>query len=157
MEINPILGIFLVALIGAFVASVIPRKLKEREKFNDAAVIFRSKVLSEIEGLYSIPVNWPDSIEIEPFLRSKFPQIQSAVEEFKMCLPKRRQRRFIKAWIQYYSATGEAEYQSYTHYMPFISTHNVDGKQVAEDTRDTYKEMFKHNVENLLSFTRQST
>lgn len=35
--INIILGIFLTALLGAFFASFIPRKLKERDKFIEAA------------------------------------------------------------------------------------------------------------------------
>jgi hypothetical protein len=147
--------ILLPVLVTALLYSVITRRHQERGTFNIAAVTFRSKFLSEIEGLYPIPVNWPGSIEIEPFLRSKFSKLQSAVEEFKGCLSGRRQRRFDKAWIKYYSATGEAGYQCYTHYMPFISTYNVNGKQITKDTRDTCKETFKHNVENLLSFAKQ--
>jgi len=151
--------IWLLGVCGVLVMALIYHSLTiNAQRHNirsNAATAFRSKFLSVIEGLYPIPVNWPGSIDIEPLLRSKFPQIQSAVEDFKLCLPVRVRKKFIEAWIQYYSATGEAEYQCYTHYMPFISTYNVNGKQVTKDTRDTCKKTFKHNVENLLSFAKQ--
>ena len=147
--------LWLLGICGGLILVLITFALNRYNAFCTAAATFRSKFLSEIEGLYPIPVNWPGGIEIEPSLRSKFPQLQSAVEEFKGFLSGRRRRRFDKAWIEYYSATGEAGYQCYTHYMPFISTYNVNGKQVTEDTRDTCKETFKHNVENLLSFAKQ--
>lgn len=53
---------------------------------------------------------------------------------------------FTIAWVKYYSTNGDASYQCYHHYMPFITTSTVNGKQITEDTTKTYKETFKHNV-----------
>jgi hypothetical protein len=152
-------NIWLLGVCGILIMALIHYRLKinaqKQNTFNIAAANFRSKLLSEIEGLYPIPVSWPGNIEIEPFLRSKFPKIQSAVEEFKVHLPSRVRKKFIKAWIAYYSGTGAAGYQCYHHYMPFISTYNDNGKQIIKDTRDTCRETFRHNIDRLLSFAEQ--
>ena len=56
MDILEKLGLILLPiLLTAFFYSVIPRKREEREKFTDAATIFRSKILTELEGIYPIP------------------------------------------------------------------------------------------------------
>ena len=147
--------IWLLGICGGLILILITFALNRYNAFCSAATTFRSKVLIELEGLYPIPINWPGNTQIESFLRSKFSKLQSAVEEFRGCLPKRRQKMFINAWIEYYSATGIEGYQCYHHYMPFITTSNVNGNQITKDTRDTCKETFRHNVDKLLSFAKQ--
>jgi len=154
MEYFQELPVWPFTIIAALIAILGAIHIQRMNRFNTASNTFRTQLLTELEGLYPIPVNWPGSIEIEPFLRSKFPKFQSAVEEFKAHLSGRTQKNFEKAWIQYYSATGQEGYQCYHHYMPFISTYNVDGKQITKDTRDTCRETFRHNVDQLLSFTK---
>ncbi|HVN97966.1 MAG TPA: hypothetical protein VMT62_16170 [Syntrophorhabdaceae bacterium] len=144
-------GFLFMALIGYRLTI----NAQRHNAFNIAATTFRAKFIAELEGLYPIPVNWPKSIEVQSFLGSKFPKIQSIVEEFRGYLPGRIKKKFDKAWVDYYSATGQEGYQCYHHYMPFMSTYNVDGKQITKDTRDTYKETFKHNVDTLLSFAKR--
>ena len=81
MQIEGILIIFLTALIGAFFASVIPRKLKEREKFIDAANTFRSKVLNALEGVYPNTKTYWDE-KLFPIFIQSIPKIESAAVEF---------------------------------------------------------------------------
>jgi hypothetical protein len=133
-----ICGFLIIVLVGYHLTL----NAKKHKAFITAASIFRSKVLTELDGIYPIPTNWPkEKMQIEPFLRFKFTKLQSAVEEFKLCLPKRKQRRFINAWVKYYNASGDDRSQSYLHYMSFEENPN-------------YKNNFKRNVTKLLSFAK---
>lgn len=147
--------LWLLGICGVLILVLVNFTLHRYNAFRAAATTFRSKVLTELEGLYPLPINWPGNMQIDPFLRSKFPKLQSVVEEFKVCLSKRRQKIFINTWVEYYSANGDNRCQCYHHYMPFINTSTINGKQITEDTRNTYKETFKHNVDKLLSFAKQ--
>lgn len=147
-------------IVGAVVAHYLTksrdtedRKIKE---FNQAAATFRNRVLTELEGLYPIPTNWPtDKMMIDKILKVKFPKLQIAVTEFKPFLPKSQQSAFDKAWLIYRVGKDgrEIDEQCYYDYMPFLSTSvGVGLKTVTIDTTETYKENFKHNVDNLLKY-----
>jgi hypothetical protein len=126
------------------------------KSFCAAASVFRSKVLTELEGIYPLPINWPkDNAQIDPLLRSKFPKLQSAVEEFKPYLSKRKQRSLTNTWIKYYAANGDDRCQSYYEYMPFSGVEIINGEKISHDNTKTYKENFKKNVGNLLKFAKQ--
>jgi hypothetical protein len=131
--------IVLTALITAFFASIIPRKLQERQRRNVAAITFKNKVLAELKGLYPVPSNWPDDSQVlDAILRRAFPNLQAAVIEYRQFLPKRRQRILDKAWYAYrLGDSAERNGQNYFQYWKFGSNPN-------------YREDFKHNVDKLL-------
>jgi hypothetical protein len=97
-----------------------------------------------LEGLYPIPSGWPqDGIIVERMLKEKFPRLQTAVAEFGKSLPWYKQKGFNKAWFIYRLGEDgrEIDIQCYHQYMPFGSNPN-------------FKENFKHNVDNLLKFSK---
>jgi hypothetical protein len=106
-----------------------------------------------LKDIYPIPAKWPT--DIHQFLEEKFPDIQAAVATFQPHVRGRRKKKgFTKAWVDYYNAYGDDSCQCYHHYMPFSGTSIVDGKQEWHDNTKTYKDNFRHNVDNLLKFAK---
>lgn len=90
-------------------------------------------------------------------MRSKFTNLNTAVDEFKSHLPKRKKGALHIAWIKYYSANGDEGYQCYDHYMPFKGEAFSYGEKISEwDNTKTYKETFKKNVDNILKYANQT-
>jgi hypothetical protein len=122
-----------------------------------AARKFQDTTRNELEGLYPTPVKWPNhSLDIDPILREKYSRIEIAVHNFKGHLPFCFVKGFNKAWIKYYSANGDEDYQCYHHYMPFSGSSIVNGKEIQDDNTKTYKETFKKNVDRLLKYAKQT-
>ena len=139
-------------LIGMLAGNYLAIGRDRRKEFNQAAATFKSKVLSELEGLYPIPTNWPK--DINTFLRDKFPRLQIAVNEFKTYLPKNEQAELEKAWFIYRAGedSPEAYRQYYWQYIPSSGSTMINGKEVEHDNTSTYQSNFKCNVDNLLKF-----
>jgi hypothetical protein len=146
--------IIIAALIGILGTFAVRRYIA----FQNASTKFREAILNELGDIYPNPVNWPkDSINIEHLLKSKFTNLQTAVEQFRRALPWFKRKDFENAWLRYRCSTGrEIDIQCYHHYMPFISTSIVNGKEVTIDNSKTYKETFKHNVDTLLKFAKKT-
>ena len=139
------------SLVGSIATHFLSKDTYRQNEFNKAAATFRSKVLIELSGLYPYPIKWPEETihsigNIAAFLESKFTILNAAVSEFRDFLPPSKWDAFDKAWFSFYNATGRKidneNCQCYHHYMPFGSNPN-------------YKENFKHNVDQLLSFAKQ--
>ena len=125
-----------------------------RSYFN-ASREFRNAIYTELEGFYPTPVKWPKRLlDIDPILREKYSRIEIAVHNFKGHLPTCLVKRFKKAWIKYYSANGDECCQCYDHYIPFSGTSIENGKEIKNDNTKTYKETFKHNIDNLLKYVK---
>ncbi len=117
-----------------------------RDKISRRAVAadkFNSEILSILAGLYPLPSNWPKGTnEIDTLFRDIFPKMQIAVETFKRFLPWYKRPFFNHAWERFRNAYGrEQDIQCYHHYMAFGSNPN-------------YKEIFRHNVDNLLKYAK---
>jgi hypothetical protein len=127
-----------------------------RKEFNQAATTFTSKVLSELEGLYPIPTNWP--LDIDRFLRDKFPKLQCAVAEFKTFLPLKKQAAFEKAWFIYRMGKDgrEIDKEDYWQYKSHLGSTIINGTEVEFDNTTTYQESFKRNISNLLDFAKMT-
>lgn len=153
--------LWLLGIVGALCIILINYWLANtREKIGRRAIAsakFNSAVHNILAGLYPLPSNWPKNIsELDAAFRSIFPKMQIAVEEFKHFLPWYKCTFFNRAWSRFRNAYGrEQDIQCYHHYMPFISTSIVNGKEVTVDTTKTYKETFKHNVDSLLKFAKK--
>lgn len=114
---------------------------RERQsRFKAASAKFISEVHSAFSGLYPHSVNWPENIDAK--LRSVFPTLSAAVAEFRPFVPWYRRWFFDRDWFRYRCSTGrQIDVQCYHHYMAFGSN-------------PTYKENFKHNVDNLLKYAK---
>jgi len=123
-----------------------------------ASAKINSEMLNILSGLYPLPSNWPEDINaLDAFFRSAFPKMQIAVEEFKRFLPWYKKICFNRAWSRFRNAYGrDQDIQCYHHYMPFISTSIVNGKEIIEDNSKMYKPNLKKNVDNLLKYARQT-
>jgi len=104
----------LVALFAALVAFSVAR----RNAFAAASAKFRSAVTSTLCDVYPTPSSWPTNID--GYLRTKFPSLQSAVAEFQRALPIWKRRAFATTWEQYHNAYGRPQdTQVYHHYAGF--------------------------------------
>jgi hypothetical protein len=133
--------VVLPALITAFFASIIQRKLKERQRFLDAAAVFRGKVLSELEGLYPVSNFWEE--KLYPKFRQSIPKIETAAVEF---------RHFVKRKEEFDAAIRE-----YRDYCWKVTYGGVSGWHMYTSMRKPGDigpvETFKNLVEGLFTFT----
>jgi hypothetical protein len=128
-------------LIAAGIAAVVLLYVHRLNSRRAASQKFRASILNTLSGLYPIPSKWPDGLDIDVQLRSVFPQVQSAVEEFRPFVPWYRRGSFEKAWFLYRLGDGgrEIDKQCYHQYMAF-------------GDNPTFRENFKRNVDHLLRF-----
>jgi hypothetical protein len=119
-------------LIGAILVVTGNHLLSRRR---DGSVKFRDSIIERLDGLYPLPVDWPE--DIDATLRKLFPEMQIAVAEFRPYVWHWRRRAFDRAWYRFYcDSDTECEFENYSHY--------VSGPQA--------RAKFKHNVQHLLSF-----
>lgn len=144
------------AILGSIVAGFIGWLLYRKNRFAEACRDFRRKMLTELEGLYPIPTNWPD--DIDGYLRSKFPRLQATVAEFRSFMPRRRRKSFDLAWKNYRLGEDgrEIDQQYYWQYMPNMITSVINGKAITKDNTNTYQDNFRRNVEEILKFARET-
>ena len=97
--------IILPILITAFFASIIPRKLKERQRFNESATAFRDAFRHEIAFLgYNTGIKGAQSTDgsISQFLRTGMVHRHTeALIAFKKNLSSLQRRSIDKAWQKY--------------------------------------------------------
>jgi hypothetical protein len=136
-----------------FIPNPIKYWLDRRTRIIEAGNAFRATVLSELQGLYPIPNNWPKGTGIEPLLKGKFAALQTAVETYKQFLSKEKQAAFDEAWVTYFCALKGRRDQTYHHYMNITSTlvNSFGGETVIPNDG---KATFKRNVDRLLSFAQ---
>ena len=105
IEIYWVLGILLTALLAAFFGSLIPRKLKEREKFIEAANDFRNAFRQEISFLkYNTAIKGTQSTDcsVSQFLKTGgVHRHTESLVSFKKHLTPFQGRSIDKAWQEY--------------------------------------------------------
>ena len=103
--IHKILGfVILPALLTAFFASIIPRKLEERRQFNEAAKIFQDAFAPQLTFLkHNTNVGGIGSTDdISGLLRFGYVHYHlKAFEVFRSYLPARKRAAIDKAWEKY--------------------------------------------------------
>jgi hypothetical protein len=145
--IYQILGfVILPALIAAFFASVIPRKHKDKERFNGAADTFRTKVITALEGIYPITRTWWDESLFPKFPQS-VPKIETAAAEFS---------HFIKcktdldiAVKKYHDYCQRSTYKKCAPRIEYPNTPKLPNSDI------DHIEEFKNIVEHILSFAKK--
>jgi hypothetical protein len=114
------LGSLAVVLIGAVLAHRLTIGRDKLTARRTAGAKFRGGILAALNGLYTLPVNWPD--DIDHTLRRAFPTLQTAIAEFRPFVPWWRRRAYDRAWFRYRCATGrQVDIQCYHHYVDFLS------------------------------------
>ncbi|MBC3911232.1 hypothetical protein [Undibacterium umbellatum] len=138
-NISNIIGTILIAALVAWFSYRNGSKVRKAT----ACETFRKAISTSLQGLYPIPVDWPDSTTgIRHILNRQFPVIQAAVNEFRNYVPWYSRKKFDKAWRQYRNAYEDDESaECYHHYESF------------EDNSD-HKAVFKANVDRLMSFAK---
>lgn len=134
-----ILPILLTALLG----SIITRKHKELEKFTDAAITFRNKVLNVLEGIYPVTCTWWDEILFPKFQQS-VSSIETAAAEFYPFV--RRKAEFDAAIKNYHDYCQQGKYRKGTPHMTYPNSPALPNPGI-----DPVEE-FKKIVEHILSF-----
>ena len=131
--------IILPILITAFFASIIPRKLKERQRFNNAATAFRDAFLQEIAFLqYNTGLNGTQSTDcsIAQFLRTGMVQRHTeALVIFRKHLSLLQRRSIDKAWKEYQKQIGN--YQS----IPMPEKDKITALEIIEAFLDKHAKL----------------
>lgn len=140
-------------LFGIIAAYRLHMYRDEQNRFKQASQKLTATFNNELADIYPVG-RWPENIDV--YLRSKFPVLQAAVEEFARHLNKRDSAAFRKAWVSYYSSNCDERCQCYHHYMPFSGSSIENGKETTYDNTKTYKVKFRDNVDNLLRYTKKT-
>ncbi len=131
------------ALIMALIGYRLALNVQKRNAFNSAALIFRNKILTELEGLYPVTHFW-DQSEFHGF-RQSIPKIQSAAAEFRFYLT--HKDKFDNAVKEYNSYCNEITWEKCVGYDMYPSMRKPGDKGPIEK--------FKHIVEELLSYAKE--
>ena len=115
----------------------------KKSRTANAKKVFRDECLQTFAGLYPIATEWPS--DINAHLRSVFPRLQAAKETFRPFVYRRHRKAFDKAWEIYrvgIDGRPTIDAQVYHQYIGFVG-------------QPDHKEMFRKNVERLLSFANR--
>jgi hypothetical protein len=137
-------NIFIIAgllLLLTFFAYVV-RQSRRKKKFDEAADVFRNRILTELKGLYPIPRHLKKSVFHR--FRESIPRIESAAAEFRHCLPSGNRNSFDTALKTYCDHCNKITWESCATFGI------VPGTRKPEDIGP--KEIFRQNVNALLSF-----
>ena len=112
----------------------------------NACVAFRNAIHVELSNVYPNISVWPK--DIDSFLKSKFPAIQTAVENFRPFVPWYKKWFFERAWFIYRCGTGrKIDVQCYHHYIGF-----VNNGESQHEANERVKKLLHKNVKSVLDF-----
>lgn len=120
MNINPVFGIILAALIAAFFSSFIPRKLKEREQFANDCFEFRSAFADKIAKFKRAGTIEIEGTVIYDSLTKSLNKHMIAVDNFQNSLwrfKRRRLKAFDTAWHQYQYPDNKTDSGPFGYYI----------------------------------------
>jgi hypothetical protein len=133
-------SVVMVGLVAPFITHRLARRRDLYTARRAAQAQFRDTVLSELQGLYPLPFQWPSNVD--QTLKQKTPKLQSAVAQFRPYVAWWQRRALDRAWFRYRNGTGrKIDLQNYHHYTEFGSNPHA-------------KENFRRNVDRLLRFSR---
>ena len=148
IDINYIVIIAGAALLSFIVGGIALRNGRARKELAEAAqaaILFKSKILDELKGLYPIP-QYLKPEDIDKF-RATVPRVEAAAAEFRPFVEPERRDSFDNALKKY---GGHCKRITWTD---CIATNILPGKKKADNIEP--KEIFRQNVNALLSFTKE--
>ncbi len=125
-----------------FIVVYIVRSRGQKSRADRAAVLFRARVLTELEGLYPIKKYWESEV-FERFNKS-VPVIETAADEFRLFVSRNSRKSFDAALKKYSDHCSEITYEACATFGI------VKAETTPED--EGPKEIFRQNVNALLSF-----
>lgn len=146
--IGTIAGTVLLAFIIVSIALRNGKKKKgiaEAALATQAAIVFKGKLLDGLKGLYPIP-QYLKSEDIDKF-RATVPKVEAAAAEFRSFVAQKNRDSFDIALKKY---CGQCKRITWTD---CIATNILPGKKSADEIEP--KEIFRQNVNALLSFTKE--
>jgi hypothetical protein len=123
-------------------------------RYAAACGAFRATFVTELQGLYPDPVQWPKGYGIDKHLRDRFNALQAAYATFRPHVLSWRQAAFDDAWLTYYSSLKRPNEESYDHYYSSGEVSTFRGFIVGRRKPEDGKRYFRENVDRLLSFAR---
>jgi hypothetical protein len=139
--------LWLLGICGALIMALIGYRLalnvQKHNAFNAAALTFRTRILTELEGLYPVPHFW-DQSEFTRF-RQSIPKIQSAAAEFMFYLA--HKGKFDNAVKEYNNYCNEITWDKCVQWDMYPSMRTPGDKGPIEK--------FKHIIEELLSYAKE--
>jgi hypothetical protein len=136
-------------LLAAFFASIIPRKLEERKRFNEAAKIFRNDFLLEIAFLEhntALPGNERTYTTLDEFLRAGYTfRHLKAFETFKPYLSPVNRKGIDKAWQEYCCRPDDPNALYFEQYST---------KSVSREREEELKRLALERIEAILKFAK---
>ncbi len=142
-SLGGIAGYLVRTLIDHFLAKIRTREDREAKKFDDAVVIFRSKVLAELEGIYPVTQIWQP--EIYPRFRSSINKVETAAAEFRYFV--KRKAEFDTAVKEYHEYCSKVTFEGVSAWFMYTSTRTPGDIGPIET--------FKNIVDHLLSFAKE--
>jgi len=145
MIVNNIDIIAVSILLASFVGYIAWRN-RRKKRIARAAIVFRSKILAELEGVYPIPRYLKDDV-LNRF-RESIPKIESAAAEF---------RHFVPSCSKNFFDTALKNYCEHCNKITWGSC--VTFKILPGERKPEYigpKEIFRQNVNALLFFAKKT-
>ena len=144
VQLNTIEFKVVLFLIVSLVLYVFSRHRK-RKKAVTAAEVFKGKVLSALKGLYPVPRHLDKDV-FDRF-NSSIPSIQAAAADFRKYVPGSSKKSFDAALDKYCGHCRNISWEE------CVSFKILPGERKPED--EGPREIFRQNVNALLSFTKQ--
>lgn len=140
--IKIVLGIFLTALLAAFFASIIPRKLKEREKIIEAANKFRESFTEEIRFINRDFAIDRAGRDIPVILAAAADKHEAALITFMAVLSERKKAKIKNTWKTY---TGDDKVTGKYTFRQYATKGKIkDGESI--------RQLVLSRINNLLKF-----
>ncbi|HDH13347.1 MAG TPA: hypothetical protein ENG83_14315 [Nitrospirae bacterium] len=147
MIINNIKIIAASILLASFVGYIAWRDRRQKKIARaQAAIVFRSKILAELEGLYPVPRYLKD--DVFKRFRESIPGIESAAAEFRHFVPSCSKNSFDTALKNYCEHCNKITWES------CVTFNILPGEGKPEDIGP--KEIFRQNVNALLFFAKKT-
>jgi len=151
VDITWVLGILLTALLAAFFGSLIPRKLKEREKFIEAAADFKNAFLPELTFLKHntiVPEIERPYTTLDEFLKSAYIHRHlKAYEVFRNYLSSKNRDGIDKAWKDYCCDPYNQSILYFEQYSWLVANKGKDYEK-------QLKELALSRIEKILGFAK---
>ena len=130
-------------LLASFIGYITYRN-NRKNRIAEASIVFRRKVLAELEGLYPATQHWPENIY--PRFSSSIVKIENIATEFRYFIPFYRKRAFdtaLKDYRDYCNKTTWDEMFAYNLWPDF--------PEKMESPRSQFERIVKH----LMSFANK--
>ncbi len=139
-SLGGIAGYLIRTLIDHFLAKSRTKEDREAKRFDDAATVFRSKVLTALEGIYPVNIVW--QLQDYSHFRESINKVETAAAEFRYFVKRKAEFDYvISEYRQYCTEVTFERVSAWYLYTSMRSPNEIDPV-----------ETFRNIVERILSF-----